>query len=32
MGTVNCHEMLQSIAVHSLRHIKQIEEAEAALV
>ena len=32
MGTVNCHEMLQSIAVHSLRHIKQIEEAKAALV
>lgn len=32
MGTVNCHEMLQSIAVHCLRHIKQIEEAKAALV
>ena len=32
MGTVNCHEMLLSIAVHSLRHIKQIEEAKAALV
>jgi hypothetical protein len=32
MGTVNCHEMLLSIAVHSLRHVKQIEEAKAALV
>jgi hypothetical protein len=32
MGTVNCHEMLLSIAVHSLRHITQIEEAKAALV
>ncbi len=32
MGTVNCHEMLQSIAVHCLRHVKQIEEAKAALV
>jgi hypothetical protein len=32
MGTVNCHEMLQSIAVHCLRHTKQIEEAKAALV
>jgi hypothetical protein len=32
MGTVNCHEMLLSIAVHCLRHTKQIEEAKAALV
>ncbi|MGB9409191.1 MAG: DinB family protein [Terracidiphilus sp.] len=31
MGTVNCHEMLLSIAVHCLRHVKQIEEAKAAL-
>jgi hypothetical protein len=31
MGTVNCHEMLLSIAVHCLRHIKQIEEAKAAI-
>jgi hypothetical protein len=31
MGTVNCQEMLLSIAVHSLRHTKQIEEAKAAL-
>jgi hypothetical protein len=32
MGTVNGHEMLLSIAVHCLRHIKQIEEVKAALV
>jgi hypothetical protein len=32
MGIVNCHEMLLSIAVHSLRHVKQIEEAKATLV
>ena len=31
MGTVNCHEMLQSIAVHCLRHVQQIQEAKAAL-
>ncbi len=31
MGTVNCHEMLLSIAVHCLRHVKQIEEVKAAL-
>lgn len=31
MGTVNCHEMLLSIGVHCLRHIKQIEEIKAAL-
>jgi hypothetical protein len=31
MGTVNCHEMLLSIAVHCLRHVKQIEETKAAL-
>jgi hypothetical protein len=31
MGTVNCHEMLLSIAVHCLRHVKQIEEIKAAL-
>jgi hypothetical protein len=31
MGTVNGHEMLLSIAVHCLRHVKQIEEATAAL-
>jgi len=31
MGTMNCHEMLLSIAVHCLRHIKQIEEIKAAL-
>jgi hypothetical protein len=31
MGTVNCHEMLLSIAVHCLRHIKQIEEVKAEL-
>ncbi|MGA2888365.1 MAG: DinB family protein [Terracidiphilus sp.] len=31
MGTVNCHEMLLSIAVHSLRHVQQIEETKATL-
>jgi hypothetical protein len=31
MGTVNCYEMLQSIAVHTLRHVLQIEEAKAIL-
>lgn len=31
MGTVNCHEMLLSIAVHALRHVAQIEETKAAL-
>lgn len=31
MGTVNCYEMLQSISVHTLRHVLQIEEAKAVL-
>jgi hypothetical protein len=31
MGTVNCHEMLLSIAVHTLRHVQQIEEIKASL-
>jgi hypothetical protein len=29
LGTANSHEMLLSIAVHSLRHVKQIEEIKA---
>jgi len=28
----NCHEMLISICVHALRHVKQIEEIKAELV
>ena len=28
----NCHEMLISICVHTLRHVKQIEEVKAELV
>jgi hypothetical protein len=28
----NCHEMLISISVHTLRHVKQIEEVKAGLV
>jgi hypothetical protein len=32
MGTVNCHEMLLSIAVHTLRHVQQIEEIKASLI
>jgi hypothetical protein len=28
----NCREMLISIGVHTLRHVKQIEEVKAELV
>jgi hypothetical protein len=31
MGTVNCHEVLLSMAVHPLRHVQQIAEIKLSL-